>query len=304
MTVTKFCIHNFRYVSAAVAVIALVAVTAALPGRQAAQSIEPPEEPPVQQEVQAEPVKHDAGVKSHTIAEGEILGTIAEKYGIDVDTIIGANPEVDEANLHPGDQLVILPQKGVLYTAGLNDTLWDIAQIYGIDVAAIMQINNKTSEDLAIGEKLFLPGAKPVKKTETMVARADYPVSRDAFSASRFFWPARGEISSPFGYRWGRLHAGIDIANDSGTPVSAAMSGRVTYAGWESGYGYTVVIEHSRGYETLYGHLSGFAVSVGQYVRGGQIIAYMGNTGNSTGPHLHFEVHKNGSLMNPLTVLP
>ncbi len=305
MNFTKFRTKPYNYLLAVFVVVVLAAVGIALPGRQAVQSIEL-EQPvqQVQQEAQSEPVNNATAVKSHTIVEGETLGAIAEKYGIDVDTIIGANPDVDETNLHPGDKLVILPQKGVLYTTDMGDTLWSIANTYGIDVAAIMRANNKTSEDLTVGEKLFLPGAKPAKKTETMVARAEYPVSRDAASVSRFYWPAHGELSSRFGYRWGRLHAGIDIANDIGTPVSAAMSGRVTYAGWESGYGYTIVIEHSRGYETLYGHLSGFAVGTGQYVRAGQVIAYMGNTGNSTGPHVHFEVHKNGGLIDPLTVLP
>lgn len=304
MHLTEFRTRPYRYLLTAAVVVMLAAAGMTLPGRQNTPPVEL--EQPLEQDTQSEAAQdtNTNAVKSHTIAEGETLGSIAEQYGIDVDTLVGANPGVDETNLQPGDKLVILPQKGVLYTTDAGDTLWSIANAFGVDMAVIMQANNRASEDLTVGEKLFLPGAKPAKKTEAMVARAEYPVSRNAASISRFYWPARGELSSPFGYRWGRLHAGIDIANDIGTPVSAAMPGRITYAGWESGYGYTIVIEHSRGYETLYGHLSGFAVGTGQYVRAGQVIGYMGNTGNSTGPHVHFEVHKNGNLIDPLTVLP
>ena len=116
--------------------------------------------------------------------------------------------------------------------------------------------------------------------------------------------PTVGELSSGFGYRWGRLHSGIDLANDIGTKVRASKAGRVSYAGWYSGYGNTVVIEHDQGYTTLYGHLNESIVRNGQYVQGGQVIAYMGSTGDSTGPHLHFEVQKNGVPINPYSVLP
>jgi len=253
------------------------------------------------QEVSA-PANPLESIKTHTVSEGETLGAIASQYNVDLDTILGANPDVDETNIHPGDKLVILPQKGVIHTTDMGDTLWSIANSYSIDVAAIMTSNAKASEDLAIGEKVFIPGGKPISKDEKMLARADYTVSRA--NPGRFSWPARGELSSHFGYRWGRLHAGVDIANDIGTPVTAPMSGRVTSAGWESGYGYRMTIEHANGYETLYGHLSEFAVSTGSYVRAGQTIAYMGNTGYSTGPHLHFEVHKDGRVIDPLNVLP
>ncbi|QJW48815.1 LysM peptidoglycan-binding domain-containing protein [bacterium BFN5] len=102
-----------------------------------------------------------AAIKSHTVVEGETLGGIAEKYHIDVDTLLGANPDASEI-LHPGDQLVILPQKGVLHAVSDGDTLWRIASVYGVEIAAILSANDKKSEGLAIGEKLFIPGAKPV----------------------------------------------------------------------------------------------------------------------------------------------
>lgn len=254
--------------------------------------------PAVSQEQAATPSNT---MKTHVVKEGETLETIAAQYNIDVDTLLGANPELSE-DIHPGDQLAILPQKGILHVVDMGDTLWSMANDFGVDIGVIMNANGKTSEDLILGETLFLPGAKPIAKKEVMIARAETQVSRGA--ADRFSWPTQGDISSPFGYRWGRLHAGVDIANDSGTPVRAAMSGRVTYSGYYSGYGYTLIMEHAQGYETLYGHLSGFAVGSGQYVRAGQVIAYMGSTGNSTGPHLHFEVHQNGRVIDPMNVLP
>lgn len=249
----------------------------------------------------AQPIPEVAKIKRHTVQDGETLSGIAEKYGIDVDTLQGANDNLSE-DIHYGDQLVILPSKGLLHIADMGDTLWRMANVYGVDVSTIMNANGKANEDLLIGEKIFVPGAKKVQQTERQLARADEQVSRS--NNERFIWPAAGDVSSPFGYRWGRLHAGIDLANDTGTAVRAARSGRVSHTGWYSGYGYTVIIEHDQGYVTLYGHLNDSVVQNNQYVKGGQVIAYMGNTGNSTGPHLHFEVQKNGTPINPYNVLP
>ena len=105
------------------------------------------------------------------------------------------------------------------------------------------------------------------------------------------------------GPRWGSYHRGIDIARPSNYTLKAADNGTVTYAGWDGSYGNKVVINHNNGYETVYAHLSSIGVSVGQVVAQGAKIGVMGSTGNSTGTHLHFEVLKNGALVNPLSVL-
>ena len=119
-------------------------------------------------------------------------------------------------------------------------------------------------------------------------------------------WPASGEVSSPYGLRWGGsdFHPGIDIANDMGTPIVATADGIVTIAGWNSGgYGNMVDIDHGNGLMTRYGHASQVVVTAGQHVRKGQLIAYMGSTGFSTGPHVHYEVHVNGQTVNPVGYL-
>ena len=116
-------------------------------------------------------------------------------------------------------------------------------------------------------------------------------------------WPANGSISSGFGYRWGRLHAGVDIPLPEGTPLRAAASGSVAIAGWVGGYGNYTCIQHSGSLSTCYGHQSSIGVSVGQSVSQGQVIGHSGNTGHSTGPHVHFEVRINGSPVDPLGYL-
>ena len=122
-------------------------------------------------------------------------------------------------------------------------------------------------------------------------------------SASGLIWPVNGPVVSPFGYRWGRLHAGIDIAVPSGTPIHAAAAGTVVLAGWTGGYGNYTCIDHGGGLATCYAHQSSFAVSSGASVAQGQVIGYVGCTGHCFGPHLHFEVRINGNPVDPLGYL-
>ena len=123
-------------------------------------------------------------------------------------------------------------------------------------------------------------------------------------SARGLIWPTSGRVTSEYGYRWGRMHQGIDIGAGTGTPIRAAKAGEVIFAGTQGGYGRTVVISHGGGFSTLYAHQSSIAASDGQSVSQGQVIGYVGNTGNSTGPHLHFETRVNGAAQNPRAYLP
>jgi murein DD-endopeptidase MepM/ murein hydrolase activator NlpD len=124
----------------------------------------------------------------------------------------------------------------------------------------------------------------------------------DGSSSSGFIWPVHGVVTSGFGYRWGRMHEGIDIAAPSGTPIHAAASGTVIYTGYMGGYGNLTIIDHGNGLATAYAHQSGFAVG-GGHVSQGAVIGYVGSTGNSTGPHLHFEVRVNGNPVDPMGYL-
>jgi murein DD-endopeptidase MepM/ murein hydrolase activator NlpD len=123
-------------------------------------------------------------------------------------------------------------------------------------------------------------------------------------SGSGLRWPVGGPVTSEFGYRWGRLHAGIDIGAGTGTPIHAAKGGTVIFAGQQSGYGNVVIIDHGGGLTTLYGHQSRLGCNDGDHVEAGEVIGYVGSTGHSTGPHLHFETRINGSPENPRRYLP
>jgi murein DD-endopeptidase MepM/ murein hydrolase activator NlpD len=137
----------------------------------------------------------------------------------------------------------------------------------------------------------------------TIRAASTVSVSTGPPSAAGLVWPVSGPVTSGFGMRWGRMHEGIDIAVPEGTPVVAAAAGTVIYAGWLGGYGNLVVVDHGGGLSTAYAHNSGYASSVGQSVGQGQVIAYSGNTGNSSGPHVHFEVRVGGTAVDPLGYL-
>jgi len=123
-------------------------------------------------------------------------------------------------------------------------------------------------------------------------------------SSAGFIWPLRGPVTSTFGMRWGRMHEGLDIAPGYGTPIHASKAGTVILAGTMGGYGNVVIISHGGGFSTLYAHQSRLAVSDGQTVSQGQVIGYVGSSGHSTGPHLHFEIRVNGIAQNPLRYLP
>ncbi|MEA2931607.1 MAG: hypothetical protein QOI56_392 [Actinomycetota bacterium] len=142
-------------------------------------------------------------------------------------------------------------------------------------------------------------------RTRQVEAAADVEgESTSGKSAEGLIWPASGPITSGFGSRWGRMHTGIDIGAGYGEPIEAAKAGTVILAGYNGGYGNCVVIDHGGGFSTLYGHMSNIEVSEGQSVASGELIGEVGSTGNSTGPHLHFETRTGGDPENPMGYLP
>jgi len=150
------------------------------------------------------------------------------------------------------------------------------------------------------------PAANSVPSTSSNIDWSKFTGNPSADSNTPSIWPATGVVTSPYGLRWGGsdFHPGMDIANDLGTPIVATADGTVEYAGWNSGgYGNMVDINHGNGIMTRYGHASQVVVSAGQSVKRGQVIAYMGSTGFSTGPHVHYEIHVNGQKVNPINYL-
>ena len=165
---------------------------------------------------------------------------------------------------------------------------------------AIVEANELRSGDLVQpGQRLVIPGG-----AIDIPRRITSPTRGSVVSiAQSFVWPARGALSSRFGWRWQHHHNGIDIAAPYGTQIYAARAGRVTFSGWYQGYGRAVIIDHGDGVSTVYGHASKLLVRAGEMVRAGQPIALVGSTGIATGPHLHFEIRVNGRPLNPLKYL-
>lgn len=147
------------------------------------------------------------------------------------------------------------------------------------------------------------PTNLPATAAPSTAARPSPSTTRPPTSGTRLSWPLSGVLTSPFGTRWGRLHAGIDIGVPTGTPIRAAAGGTVFFCGVMGGYGNVALIDHGNGLVSLYGHQNNLACSDGQRVGGGQVIGYSGNTGHSTGPHLHFEVRRNGTPVDPMQYL-
>ncbi|MGC9398953.1 MAG: peptidoglycan DD-metalloendopeptidase family protein [Anaerolineae bacterium] len=240
-------------------------------------------------------------VITYAVQVGDTTESIAEQFGLQPTTIMWSNPAIEKAPdlLKVGQQLVILPLDGVYHTVEAGDTLADLAKAYKVSVQDIVECpfnDIPSGGELHEGEKIIVPGGtKPYERREVTAYTGEVP--DDAVGSGHFRWPAPGYISQ--GYWYG--HRALDIANAEGTAVVASDGGYVSFAGWtDVGYGYLVVIDHANGYQTYYAHLDKFYVAEGEPVEAGQIIATMGNTGNSTGPHLHFEIRYNGALINPL----
>lgn len=232
----------------------------------------------------------------HKVHSGETLWDIASAYGITVDTILSANELLDPNRISVGQELHILSVKGVLHKVASGENLWEISERYGISIDEISRANDISDPSrLQPNAQLVIPGATRLKPRDVILVNGQLQKAFD--------WPVQGRISSPFGARWGKMHNGLDIAVPTGTHVKAAADGRISFAGWNGGYGILVIVDHGNGVETRYAHNSRLNVKVGQKVERGQVIAYSGNTGVSTGPHVHFEIRQRNTPVNPQTYL-
>ena len=184
-----------------------------------------------------------------------------------------------------------------------QEKLEDLSQLTAEERAEAEEIDALQAQSAAIAAAIREAQARAAAQAAAAAARGSSVVSAPPTSSGPLGWPVSGPVTSPFGWRWGRMHEGIDIAVGYGTPIGAASAGTVIYCGWMGGYGNLVVIDHGGGLATAYGHQSSIATGCGQPVSRGQIIGYVGSTGHSTGPHLHFEVRVNGAPVDPLGYL-
>ena len=226
--------------------------------------------PPIQAPPPLEP--------SAIVRFGESLRQIAQRTGVSLADLLRLNPGLEAARLVVGSEI-------------------RVAQSASGRTASVLGIAPTTSGGLSWPE---MPSFGEPQGSEGP------GVNPGPFNASGWIWPTQGIFSSGYGWRWGRMHRGIDVANNIGTPIVAAKAGRVVRSGWnDGGYGYLVELQHEDGSTSLYGHNSKILVRVGELVDQGSVISLMGSTGNSTGPHLHFEIRTPGrGAMNPLAFLP
>ena len=214
---------------------------------------------------------------THVVRRGESLSGIANTHGVTVDAVRRAN-RLPRADHLPAGKTIRIPVK-----------------------ASTQEITDLNQTFQSSDRSLFLGVQRHLDRRAHVPSKASH----------HFIWPAEGVLTSPFGERGHvmggggtRFHAGIDLSVPTGTPVRAAQEGIVMFAGYNGAYGKAVKLDHLNGFSTLYAHNSRLLVHVGQSVKAGQVICLSGSTGRSTGPHLHFEVHKDGWPVDPLHHLP
>jgi murein DD-endopeptidase MepM/ murein hydrolase activator NlpD len=258
-------------------------------------------------------------VKSYKVKKGDKLDAIAARFKVSTMSVIWANDLKSKTDMHTGEILRIPPVTGLIVQVSTTDTLTGIAARYDVNETDILAINGLDDPNLVVGQVLVIPGAKgrplptpkpSVRATTTRPSTGGGSNVRgpSVYRGGTFLWPVVGGgnyISQYFHYG----HYAIDIAADYGSKVRAAGAGTVIFAGWKNnGGGYQVWIAHGSGLYTTYNHMSAITVGRGQSVSRGQQVGRIGQSGNATGPHLHFEVWRGmvwdgGRRVNPLAYL-
>ena len=262
-------------------------------------------------------------LRTYRVKSGDTLVGIANKFHVSMMTVWWANSLKNKDDLKIGQTLTIPPVNGLVVTVRTSDTLESLAAKYHADPADIIEVNELSDPILVVGQTLTIPGARSAqiptpKPTKAPAAKptTSKPTSRPSsggstrppaqYNGGSFAWPVAGGYISQY-YHYG--HYGLDIAADRGTRVMAAAGGTVIFAGWKNnGGGYQVWIAHGSNLYTTYNHMSSITVGRGQSVGRGQQVGRVGQSGNATGPHLHFEVWKGpiwngGTRVNPLAYL-
>ena len=263
----------------------------------------------------AERVEKPSAIQFYAVQEGDTLGGIAGRFGLKVSTLLAANNLSAYSTLGIGQRLTILPRDGIVYRIRPGDTLGTIAHTFQTTADKIIALNTLPSDRLRIGATLIIPDAVVPVPSRT-IASAGAPrtivgrlknllkpaprVSIPRITGAGMIWPTSARrITQYFSWR----HSGVDIAGPTTNRILAAADGRVIIAGWQRGYGLTVVVDHGGGKKTRYAHASRLFVGRGEYVAQGETIAMVGSTGRSTGPHLHFEVTVGGRRVNPFSFI-
>ena len=284
-------------------------------------STKPQEQSLSQTQAAEDSLKDREEIITYEVQPGDTVSSIADKFGVSVNTILWENDLSEYDLIRPGDKLAILPVTGVSHEVERGESLGYIANEYDVDKSEIVEVNDiENPERLSIGEKLIIPGGeKQTQQDSSSNSSQSSSESRSsnysALSAvkdvvkqkktqqsasNKMHWPTTGHRITQY-YSW--RHHGLDIADNIGTPLYAAEAGVVEFVGWSRGYGNNVVINHGGGRKTRYAHMNRFYVNRGERVSKGQTLGEMGNTGWSTGPHIHFEVVINGRRQNPLNYI-
>ncbi len=263
----------------------------------------------------------------YVIQSGDNLWNIAERSGVSHTDLIHLNGIRNADCIRSGRIIKVPSRSGVYHTVKKGDTLTELASVYNADVERIER-HNKIKKSLIIaGERIFIPDGRMPREAKADVSTnrsgggmissaktgktqiASSTKKSSTLSGLKFAWPLRGRITSGFGRRTNPIeggkhfHCGIDISVNSGTPVKAAESGKVIFSGWKGGYGKAVIIRHAGGYISVYAHNSENLCSPGQAVKKGEVVAKSGMTGAVTGAHLHFEIRKYVTPLNPMRFL-
>lgn len=259
--------------------------------------------------------------KIHLVQSGETFSGIAKTYGMKQSELMVSNPDVIPEKLSIGQEISLTQVVPVATVQTVEVATYieqvpyeisyeDTGSMYKGETTVKSRGNNGEKEVVA---EIIRNNGIEVERKEINAKILSEPVSQVVLRGTKdpppligtgsFVYPTRGRLSSSYGTRWGRLHAGIDLAAPTGTKIVAADGGKVVFSGYNGALGYMVKIDHGGGRVTVYGHCSKLHVKVGERVYQGQHIANVGNTGRSTGPHLHFEVHINGKTKNPLNYL-
>jgi murein DD-endopeptidase MepM/ murein hydrolase activator NlpD len=198
---------------------------------------------------------------------------------------------------------VVYVRSGLYYRLKPGETLTAVAKTYKISVQELAEINDiHNPKLLRPGSRIFIPRVKVAREVKRLPKGAKEVELK--YDRTRFIWPVQGRLTSRFGARSGVKHHGIDVAAKNGAPILSAAAGKVGFSGKLRGYGNVVLVKHADNFHTVYAHNTKNLVQKGQSVKQGELIARVGSTGRSTGPHLHFEVHKGRQARNPLFFLP